>query len=131
MGAFSLASAKELYKARSKTPWALWHRPFGFLDTTTPRVDERGITAFILQRILKGRKSEDTPPKKQSTTTPKLIRLQAMSNESVSLNHAIGKLTSGSYFYAMYRSGPRKAKLLLVEDINFTSPIERFQSQFT
>jgi hypothetical protein len=48
-----------------------------------------------------------------------------MSDESVPIDHAIGKLASGSFFYAMRSceylkvSGPRKTKLLLVEDIQF------------
>jgi hypothetical protein len=90
-----------------------------------PRVDERGNTAFILQRTLKGLKSEDPPTKKQSPATPELIRLLANSPNSVPLDHAIGKLACGAYFYAMRSceylkvSGTRKTKLLLVEDIQF------------
>jgi hypothetical protein len=62
-----------------------------------------------------------------------------MSNESVPLDHVIGKPATGSYFYAMYSceqlkvSGSRKTKLLLIEDrvanreIKHSSP-ERFDS---
>jgi hypothetical protein len=45
-----------------------------------------------------------------------------MSNESIPLDHVIGKPATGSYFYAMYSceylkvSGSRKTKLLLIED---------------
>jgi hypothetical protein len=90
-----------------------------------PRFDAQGNTAFILQRTLKGFKNEDPPTTKQAPATPELIRLLAMSAESVPLDYAIGKLASGSFFYAMRNceylkvSGPRKTKLLLVEDIQF------------
>jgi hypothetical protein len=90
-----------------------------------PRVDNQGNTALILLRTLKGLKSDDPPPKKQAPATPELIRLLAISDESVPLDHAIGKLACGSYFYAMRSceylkvSGPRKTKILLVEDIQF------------
>ena len=48
-----------------------------------------------------------------------------MSNKSIPIDHAIGKLASGSYFYAMRSckylkaSGFCKKKLLLIEDIQF------------
>jgi hypothetical protein len=90
-----------------------------------PRVDERGITAFVLQRTLKGLKSDDPPVKKQSPATPELIRLLASSAITVPLDHAIGNLACGAYFYAMRSCeylkvfGTRKTKLLLVEDIQF------------
>jgi hypothetical protein len=74
---------------------------------------------------LKGLKGDDPPPKKQAPATPELVRLLATSAESVPVDHAIGKLASGAYFFAMRSceylkvSGKRKTKLLLLEDIQF------------
>jgi hypothetical protein len=57
--------------------------------------------------------------------TPELIRILANSDASVPIDHAIGKLATAAFYYAMRSceylkvSGTRKTKLLTVEDIQF------------
>jgi hypothetical protein len=108
MGDFSLASAKERHDPRhpgrcgtdlSVSPT----RPFVFTDATTQ--ESTNGESLPLHSTINPERSQKgrPPPKKQSPATPELIRLLAMSDESVPLAHAIGEPASGSYSYAMYR----------------------------
>jgi hypothetical protein len=77
----------------------------------TFRIHRLDDPAFILQRTL--------------TTKKPHGRGEHQQHLIVLLEHVIGKLTSGSYFYAMHSceylkvSGSRKTKLFLIEDNQF------------
>jgi hypothetical protein len=124
-GRFQRGKRKGMVQSSIKDSLGAVAQTFLFHRRDDPRLDKQGNTAFILLRTLRGLKGDDPPPRKQAPATPELIRLLASSAESVPLDHAIGKLASGAYFFAMRSceylkvSGKRKTKLLLLEDIQF------------
>jgi hypothetical protein len=124
-GRFQSGKRKGMVQGTIKDSLGAVAQTFLFHRHDDPRLDKQGKPAFILLRTLKGLKGDDSPPKKQAPATPELVRLLASSAESVPVDHAIGKLASGAYFFAMRSceylkvSGKRKTKLLLLEDIQF------------
>jgi hypothetical protein len=93
-------------------------------DRSDPRLNADGKLAFVLQRQLRGYSSSDPPPSPQIAITVSMLREFHKLSISAA-DKALCELFTGAFFFAMRSceyvkvSGPRKMKLLTVNNIRF------------